>query len=189
MKLMKKQKNTLFIAIIIVIIVCIVVGMAFLGPSIIFFWCMITDDGGKLDNVDKISAVVTENQETLQDIVSQVLNPEQDLSFVINIEEQEFQELGSSRDEDEELFNLEDIYRLSEELYIQKIYAYKNSDVNMVIFQTNSSGLSVSGGCKGFLYLDQELTEDIAEYSYFHPYRSRDYSEITDNWYYYDIWY
>ena len=152
-----------------------------------FFWCMLTDDGGKLDSVEKISAVVTENQETLQDIVSQVLNPEQEFEICIDVEEKKFQGLGSSRDE--ELFNLDDIYRLSEELYIQEIYAYKNSDVNMVIFQTKSSGLSVSGGYKGFLYSDRDLTEDIAEYSYFHPYRSRDYSEITDNWYYYDIWY
>ena len=183
---MEKIRNTLIVA----IILCIVAVITFLGlPGIVFFWCMLTDDGGKLDSVEKISAVVIENQETLQDIVSQVLNPEQDLSFVIDVEEKKFQGLGSSRDEDEELFNLEDIYRLSEELYIQEIYAYKNSDVNMVIFQTNSSGLSVSGGCKGFFYLDQELTEDIAEYGYFHPYRSRDYSEITNNWYYYDIWY
>ena len=183
---MKKVHNTLIVA----IILCIVAVITFLGlPGIIFFWCMLTDDGGKLDSVEKISAVVTENQETLQDIVSQVLNPEQEFEICIDVEEQEFQGLGASRDEDEELFNLEDIYRLSEKLYIQKIYAYKNSDVNMVIFQTNSSGLSVSGGYKGFLYSDRDLTEDIAEYSYFHPYRSRDYSEITDNWYYYDIWY
>lgn len=183
---MEKVRNTLIVA----IILSIVAVITFLGlPGIIFIWCMLTDDGGKLDSVEKISAVVTENQETLQDIVSQVLNPEQDLDFVIDVEEQEFQGLGSSRDEDEELFNLEDIYRLSEELEIKKIRVYKNPDLNMVIFQTNSSGLSVSGGYKGFLYLDQELTEDIAEYSYFHPYRSRDYSEITDNWYYYDIWY
>lgn len=183
---MEKVRNTL----IVVIILCIVAVITFLGlPGIIFFWCMLTDDGGKLDSAEKISAVVTENQETLQDIVSQVLNPEQDLDFVINIEKKEFQGLGSSSDEDEELFNLEDIYRLSENLYIKRIYAYKNSDVNMVIFQTNIYGLSVSGGSKGFLYLDRDLTEDIAEYSYFRPYRSHDYSEITDNWYYYDIWY
>lgn len=183
---MEKVRNTL----IVIIILCIVAVITFLGlPGIIFFWCMLTDDGGKLDSVEKISAVVTENQETLQDIVSQVLNPEQEFEICIDVEEKEFQGLGSSRDTDEELFNLEDIYRLSEELDIKEIYVYKNSNVHMVIFRTYSSGLSVSGGEQGFLYIDQDLTEDITEYTYFKVYRSRDYSEITDNWYYYDIWY
>lgn len=56
---------------------------------------MITDDGGKLDNVDKISVVVNENQETLQDIVSLMLNPEYDLDFVIDVEDKSFHDLSS----------------------------------------------------------------------------------------------
>lgn len=54
---MEKVRNTLIVA----IILCIVAVITFLGlPGIIFFWCMLTDDGGKLDSVEKISAVVTE---------------------------------------------------------------------------------------------------------------------------------
>ena len=169
------------------IIVCIVSDVGL--PAIIFFYCMITDDGGKLDNVDKISAVLTENQETLQDMVSQILNPEQEFSIYIDVEDKRFQDLDSSRDIDEKLFNLEDIYCLSEELDIKEIHAYKNSDVNMVIFTTYSFGIAGSSDVKGFFYLDQDLTEDIFQYGYFKPYRSHDYSEITDNWYYFDMIY
>lgn len=189
MNSMKKQDETLITAVMIAVIVGVVAVIPFLCSGIIFFWCMIMDDGGKLDNVDKITAVVTENQETLQDIVSQVLNAEYDLDIVIDVEDKEFQDLSSSSDVDEVSFDLDEIYRISEELYIKEIYAYKNSDVDMVIFQTNTYGLSVSGGEKGFLYLEQDLSEDINEYSVFRPYRTHDYSEIIDHWYYFDIFY
>lgn len=186
---MKKKRNILIIAIIIIIAIGAIV-IAFLSvPGVIFLICLITDDGGKLDGIEKISEVVIENQETLQDIVFQVLNLEQDFEIFIDVEEKKFQNMGSSIREDEKSFDLEDIYRLSEELDINEIYAYKHSDVHMVIFQTYSSGLSVSGGEQGFLYIDQDLTEDITEYTYFKVYRRRDYSEIMDNWYYYDISY
>lgn len=61
--------------------------------------------------------------------------------------------------------------------------------MNMVIFITYSSGIVGSSDVKGFFYLDQDFTEDIFTYGYFKPYRSHDYSEITDNWYYFDISY
>lgn len=187
MRLYNEKSCGIFI---IIIIVCIVAVIAFVSlPGVIFFYCMITDNGGKLDNADKISTVLTENQETLQDIVSQILNPEQELSICINVENKSFQGLGSSRDIDERLFNLEDIYCLSEGLDIKEIYAYKNPDVNMVIFITYTSGIAGSSEVKGFFYLDRDLTEDIFQYGYFQPYRSHDYSEITDNWYYFDISY
>ena len=186
---MNKRSKTIIIAIACAIIVCIVVGIAFLGPSIIFFWCMITDDGGKLDNAEKISAVVTENQETLQDIVFQVLSPEYDLDFVLDIEEKEPQSLGSSRDVDEESFDLEKVCRLSEELEIKKIRVYKDSDVDIVIFATYSSGIAGSSDEKGCFYLAGGVPEKLFEYNYFTVYRIYDYSEIMDNWYYYDISY
>ena len=183
---MEKVRNTLIVA----IILCIVAVITFLGlPGIIFFWCMLTDDGGKLDSVEKISAVVTENQETLQDIVSQVLNPEQDLSFVIDVEEKSFSDLSSSNDADEESFNLEDIYRLSEELEIKEIRVYKDSDVDMVFFTTYTSGIVGSSDEKGFYYLAGGVPEKIFEYHFFTVYRIYDYREITDNSYYYNISY
>ncbi|MCM1388499.1 MAG: hypothetical protein NC231_14310 [Bacillus sp. (in: Bacteria)] len=64
---------------------------------------------------------MTENQETLQDIVSEVLNPKQDLEIYIDVEEKTFHELGVSKDAEEALFDVEDICRLSEELYIKDI--------------------------------------------------------------------
>lgn len=186
---MKKTRNILIIAIITIITIGAIV-VAFLSvPGVIFLICLITDDGGKLDNAEKISAVVTENQETLQDIVSQVLNSEYDVDFVINIEEKNFQDLSSSKDADEKSFNLEDIYRLSEELEVKKIRVYTDSVVDMVIFQTYSSGIAGSSDEKGFFYLEGGLPENIFEYNYFTVYRIYDYSEITDNWYYYNISY
>lgn len=177
----------------IVIIIGIVVGIgvsAIIGcPAIIFIICLVTEDAGKLDSVGKIAEVVTENQESLQDIVAQVLTPEQDLDITIDVGEKEFQDLSSSEDADEEAFHLEDIYPLAEELEIRKIKGYKNADVDMVIFETYSSGIVGSSDAKGFLYLEQDMTEDIFEYGYFCWRRSYDYSEITDNWYYYNISY
>lgn len=177
----------------IVIIVGIVVGIgvsAVIGcPAIIFIICLVTEDAGKLDSVEKISAVVTENQESLQDIAFQILNSGQDLDISINVEDKEFQSLDSSKDVDEEAFHLEEIYPLAEELEIRNIHGYKNADVDMVIFQTYASGIAGSSDVKGFLYLEQDMTEDIFEYDYFSWRRRYDYSEIMDHWYYYNISY
>lgn len=177
----------------VVIIVGIIVGIGVSAviacPAIIFIICLVTEDAGELDSVEKISEVVTEEQESLQDIVAQVLTPEQELDISIDVEEKEFQGLNSSKDVDEEAFHLEDIYPLAEELEIRGIKIYKNSDVDMVIFETYSSGIAGSSDEKGFLYLEQDMTEDIFEYGYFCWCRRYDYSEIMDNWYYYNISY
>lgn len=177
----------------VVIIIGIVVGIGVSAiiacPAIIFIICLVTEDAGKLDSVEKISEVVTENQESLQDIVTQVLTPEQDLDISIDVEEKELYDLNSSKDVDEEAFHLEDIYPLAEELEIRRIKGYKNADVDMVIFETYSSGIVASSDVKGFLYLEQDMTEDIFEYGYFCWRRKYGYSEIMDNWYYYNISY
>lgn len=72
------------------------------------------------DSVEKMSEVITENQEALQDIVTQVLTPEQELDITIDVEEKGFQDLTSPKDVDEEEFYLEDIYPLAEELRLEK---------------------------------------------------------------------
>lgn len=185
---MKKSGNILLI-ILGVFIVIVLAALLFFGPSIIFFIGLLTEDTGKLDNPEKISAVVTEKQETLQDIVSQILNPEQDLDIVINIEKKELTDLNYPKNADEGAFDLEDIYRLSEELEIRKISGFKDSDVDMVIFETYSSGIAGSSDIKGFFYLEQDMTEDIFTSDYFGWHRGYEYSEIMEHWYYYDIWY
>lgn len=43
-----------------------------------------------------------------------------------------------------------------------------------------------SSTIRGFLYLEQDWTEDIYEDDYFRVYRKHDYSEIADRWYYYE---
>ena len=76
---MKITRNILLV-ILGVFIVIVLAVLLFFGPSILFFIGLLTEDTGKLDNPEKISTVVTENQETMQDIVSQILNPEQDMT-------------------------------------------------------------------------------------------------------------
>lgn len=144
---------------------------------------------GKWDDEKKITKVVTEHQETFQDIVSQLLAPEQDLDFVLHIEEKEFQALGTSKDTEEELYNLEDIYRSADELKIQEIYIYKDSDVDMAIFQTYGAGNVGSSQHKGFFYLEGGVPEKIFEYNLITIYRIYNYSAITGNWYYYELSY
>lgn len=187
---MKEHGKIIIIVIIVCVSLCILAGILFFCfPWIIFLILLITDDGGKTDNVNKISALVTENQEELQDIVSEILDYEQELRIVIDIEEKTCYDLISHRDADEALFDLENIYRLSEYMDIQDIDAYKDSDVDMVVFKTYSYGLVTSADIKGFFYLEQDLTEDIFEYGCFDPYYVYDYGEITDNWYYFEMMY
>lgn len=141
---------------------------------------------GKWDDEKKITAVVTEHQETFQDIASQLLAPEQELDFELDIKEKKFFGFGDSRDIEEDLFDLEDIYRSANELKILKIYVVKDSDIDMVIFETYADGMVGSSTIRGFLYLEQDWTEDIYEDDYFRVYRKHDYSEIADRWYYYE---
>lgn len=178
---MKKKSSIIIFNIVVVAIVALICI-----PGIVSVIRLIMADGGKLNNNEKISAAVTENQETLDNIVLQVLNPQKEFEIYIDLEEKRFQGLNVSRDIDEKLFNLEDIYCLPEKMDIKGIYAYKNPDVNMVIFETYSSGMAGSSEIKGFLYLEQDFTDNIFEYDYFKVYRSYNYSEITDNWYYFD---
>lgn len=183
---MKKKFNILIIAIISIIVIGVIV-ITFLSQPIMFLIYLITDDGGKLDDVEKISAVVIENQEALQDIVSQVLNHEQEFRIVIDIEEKYYQNLDSPREASKDSLNLEDIYRLSKKLDIKGIHAYKNPEMDMVIFTTYEYGIVTSAEIKGFFYLEQDLTENVFEYGYFKPYYINNYSEIIDNWYYFEM--
>lgn len=169
------------------IILGIVIGV-FLFVFVMPFVLMVIIWGGdgKWNDEKKITAVVTEHQETFQDIASQLLAPEQDLDFVLHIEEKEFQALGTSKDTQEELYDLEDIYRSADELKIAKIYVVKESDVDMVIFQTYAEGMVGSSTIRGFLYLEQDWTDDIYEDDYFRIYRKYDHSEIANHWHYYE---
>lgn len=184
----EKRKNVVIVILASIFGVLIAVILAaFVMPFALMI--IVWGGDGKLDDEEKISVAVTENQETLEDIVSQLLEPEQDLDFVLHIEEKEFQGLGDSRDVEETLFELEDIYRLAEELKILEIYAYKDSDVGMVIFRTYSSGMAGSSQEKGLFYLEGGLPEKIFEYNLISIYHIYNYSAIADNWYYYDLSY
>ncbi|MCM1047536.1 MAG: hypothetical protein NC433_03835 [Clostridiales bacterium] len=67
---MKKKSNIIIFNIVVVAIVALICI-----PGIVSVIRLITTGGGKLNNSERISAAVTENQETLDNIVSQVLNP------------------------------------------------------------------------------------------------------------------
>lgn len=79
----EKRKNVVIVILASILGVLIAVILAaFVMP---FALMMIVWGGdGKLDDEKKISAAVTENQETLEDIVSRLLEPEQDLDFVLH---------------------------------------------------------------------------------------------------------
>ncbi|MCM1424364.1 MAG: hypothetical protein NC415_11210 [bacterium] len=188
----KKKNDILKIVVITILIIIAMVAVViaiFSSPFAFLIYLVAFDGDGKLDNAEKISEVVIENQETLQEIVSQVLSPEYDLDFVLDIEERELQSLGSSRDVDEESFDLEEVCRLLEELEIKKIMVYKDSDVDIVLFETYTSGIVSSSEEMGCFYLAGGVPEKLLEYNLFTIYRTYDYSEITDHWYYYDIIY
>lgn len=169
------------------IILGIAIGLILFVFIMPFALMMIVWGGdGKWDDEEKIAAVVTENEETFQDIASRLLAPEQDLDFTLDIREKKFRGYGDSRDIEEELFDLEDIYHSAKELKILKIEVYKDSDIDMVIFETYADGMAGSGSESGFLYLKQEWTDDIFEYDNFKGWRKYDHSEIADHWYYYE---
>lgn len=171
----------------ILIVILIVIGVFFLIFIMPFVFLMIIWGGdGKWDDEEKITAVVTENQETFQDIASRLLAPEQDLDFTLDIRGKEFRGYGDSRDIEEELFDLEDIYRSAKKLKILKIEVYKDSDIDMVIFETYADGMAGSGSESGFLYLKEEWTDDIFEYDNFKGWRKYNHSEIADHWHYYE---
>lgn len=186
---MNEKNNTAMI--IILSTVCGIVISLFLASFIMPFALMVIIWGGdgKWDDEKKITAVVTEHQETFQDIASQLLAPEQELDFELDIKEKEFFGFGDSRDIEEDLFDLEDIYRSANELKILKIYVVKDSDVDMVIFETYADGMVGSSTIRGFLYLEQDWTEAIYEDDYFRVYRKYDHGEIADHWHYYEMVY
>lgn len=178
-----------------VIIICVVTSCIYAGiiyislPWIIFFGCLMLDDGGKLDNIDKISDMVTENQGTLEDIACLMLEQGDELEAYVDVEKKEISCLQVSEIIDEGLLERENIYQQLEDLYVKDMCIYKNQDVNIVIFETYSFGIVSSSYYKGFFYLPQEMSEDIFEYDYFIPYHIDSYGNIVNDWYYFEMSY
>lgn len=182
----EKQKTVMIVILASIFGVLIAVILAaFVMPFALMI--IVWGGDGKLDDEEKISVAVTENQETFEDIVSQLLEPEQDLDIVLHIKEKEVQGLGDFRDVEETLFDLEDIYPSADELEILRIEVVKDSDVDMVIFETYADGMVGSGSESGFVYLEQDWSDDIFEYDNFKGWRKYDHSEITDHWHYYKL--
>lgn len=182
----EERKNEVIVILASILGVLIVVIFAvFVMPFVLMI--IVWGGDGKLDDEEKISVAVMENQETLEDIVSQLLEPEQDLDFALDTKEKEFRDLSISKDTDEELYNLEDIYRSADDLEILRIYVVKDSDVDMVIFETYADGMVGSGSESGFVYLEQDWSDDIFEYDNFKGWRKYDHSKITNHWHYYKL--
>lgn len=188
---MKILKNILTFSLstcMIVGIICIIICIVF--PYIpAFIYIIVLNDDGKIDNIEKISDTVIENQEILEDIACLMLEQSDELDVYVHVEEKETSCLQDSEIIDEELLEQENIYRQLEDLYVKNICIYKNKDVNIVIFTTYSSGIVGSSYIKGFFYLPQEMSESIFDCGYFRPYYIDSYGNIVNDWYYFEMSY
>lgn len=173
---------------------CIIVGgICIICPYIpaFIYVIVLNNDDGKLDNIEKISNMVIENQEKLEDIACLMLEQGDELDVHVDVDEKETSCFQDSKIIDEELSEQENIYRLLEELYVKDMSIYKNNDVNIVVFITYSSGTVCSSYYKGFFYLPQEISESILECNYYFPYHNQidSYGNIVNDWYYFEMSY
>lgn len=156
-----------------------------------FIYVIVLNDDGKLDNIEKISNVVIENQEILEDIACLMLEQGDELDVYVHVNEKEASCLQGLEIIDEELLEQENIYGQLEELYVKDMRIHKNNDVNIVVFITYSSGIVSSSYYKGFFYLPQEMSESILENNHYLPYHNHidSFGNIVNDWYYFEMSY
>lgn len=155
-------------------------------PFIIFFGCLVLDDAGKLDDVDKISEMVTDNQETLEKLSCLMLEQGEEFYINIDADEQTIKYMEGSTAIDEEFIEQEQVYKQLEELYVKNMAVYKNTDESRVVFTTYEFGIAGSSAEKGFIYMPQGMPEDIFEEYFFLVYRHKSCENIVDEWYYFE---
>lgn len=190
MKILKNILNilifSLFTCMITGIIICIICPYI---PA--FIYVIVLNDDGKLDNIEKISDTVIENQEILEDIACLMLEQGDELAVYVHVDKKETSCLQGSEIIDDELLEQENIYGQLEELYVKDMSIHKNNDANIVVFITYSSGIVSSSYYKGFFYLPQEISESILECNYYFPYHNQidSYGNIVNDWYYFEMSY
>lgn len=152
-------------------------------PEIIFFTCLMTDDGGKLNSFESISDYVKNNQGILEEISIKMLSQGETLD--ISVEEDEIAYLDGSEEGETDLLQDEIISELFAEQSVQEIGIYKNENVQVIVFRTYAAGLGISGSMGGFFYYTGDDVNEILEYHYFNYY-SVEIQEITDNLFYFE---
>lgn len=158
-----------------IIIICVIGIIIYkMVPGIIFFACLFTDDGGKLDEWENVSDFVIENQDNLNRIVNEVLNDKMN----IVIEQDEVIAHDNTIAEDESLLQNTEIAWLFENEYVKKIEIKEVQGNETIVFTTYTSGIVGSSQIIGFYYLNEDLegNEHTEE------------QKIISNWYYFEEW-
>lgn len=169
-----------------VIMVCIFVGILYvILPVITLIGCMIADERTGMSDIRTIVSYVENNNGNLEKVIDLLLAQGEELDVVIKKEEISY--LHDSEQIDEKILNETIISGLFDEQIVEKITVLKKTNVNMVVFQTNSSGVVNSGGVKGFYYYDGSISEDALQYWYFMPYTMES-QLISDYWYCFEMY-
>lgn len=151
-----------------------------------FVQVIVLRDEGKLDSVDKISDMVTENQDTLESLACLMLEQGEEFYVTVDAEEDEIKYINGSTYIDDDFIELEEIYNQLDELYIKSMAVYKNQDESKVVFTTYISGMAGSSSEKGFIYMPQGMPDNIFEDNFFKVYRHKSCENIVDDWYSYE---
>lgn len=171
----------------------IVIGSIALGfllitmlPAFLFFFFLITDNGGRLNSQKLINDMVIENQAILDETATEILTMDSYGDIYIK-------EDGISVFEGDDLYesmSLDDFGEglewLFEEEYVENVRIYNCEDAETIIFQTSSTGIVGSGSVQGFCYIEEGNEEQVFDIYSLFPWKKVVYEEITPKWFYYE---
>lgn len=155
-------------------------------PVFFFLFVMLTDTEGRLNNQELVSNMIINNQMLLSETAEKVLNQYVNMDIVINKEGVSV--LSGDKQGIPKSINDYDagINWLFQEDYVEKIRVYNCQDIQIVLFQTSSSGIIGSGKVLGFCYLNKGNQEQIFKKYSFFPGKEIYYVEVLPKWFYYE---
>ena len=174
---MKNVKKSIF-AIIIILIGYIIYKLI---PLFVFLFVMMTDKEGRLNSQELICDFINKNKEVLNEIAEKNLEGEGDIDIVIN--DGEVVVLNGNTHTNNDCF--EGVKWLFESEYVEKIRIYNCHNIQMMIFQTSSTGIVGSGEFKGFCYLKEGEPNEVFDKKTLFPGRKVFYQEVMHQWFYY----
>ena len=155
-------------------------------PAFIFLFCMMTDDGGRLNNQELVRQMVIENQETLNETAVELLTQNPNVDIFIKEDHVNVLEGGQpSEPKTISDFNAE-IHWLFQEKHVETIRIYSIDNIKIILFQTSSTGIVGSGKTLGFCYLEEGDREQIFQHYSLFPGKKTNYEEIMPKWFYYE---
>ena len=172
------------------LIIIWVIGFSFLLsqllPGFIFFFLLLTDNGGRLNSPKLINDMVIENQAILDETATELLTMDSYGDIYIKAD-------GISVFEGDDLYesmSLDDFGEglewLFEEEYVENIRIYNCEDAEIIIFQTSSTGIVGSSSVQGFCYIEEGNEEQVFDIYSLFPWKKVVYEEITPKWFYYE---